>query len=287
MRNLTIKRNKSFVGCFAKIKIYIEDAESAELTINNTPCRKIGELKNGEVKTFEIGEQALKVFAIADAASRNICFDCFELSEGTVDVFLSGKNLFNPATGNAFIFDNNNNEKAIAERKKAKRKGTLIIIASLIVGVIIGLIRGGVFDKGPQPKQFTYGEMSITLTDDFIESEYEKNDFMYESRNIAVFGLREDFNAAEGFGDNTLEQYANIVLQNNEHTSHKITSLDNCVYYYYDFEVPDAKDTFRYFTFMYKSDKAFWLIQFAVSVDNVDSYEPQIMQWAKSVEFSK
>ncbi|MBP1575986.1 MAG: hypothetical protein J6A68_00485 [Oscillospiraceae bacterium] len=47
MRNLTIKRTKSFVGCLGKMKIYIEDPTSNELLINNTPCRKIGDLKNG------------------------------------------------------------------------------------------------------------------------------------------------------------------------------------------------------------------------------------------------
>ena len=91
MRNLTVKRAKSIVGCLAKIKIYIEDPNAGEININNTPCRKIGELKNGEEKTFAIENQVLKVFAIADAASKNFCFDYVELSEGEQDIFLSGK----------------------------------------------------------------------------------------------------------------------------------------------------------------------------------------------------
>ena len=43
MRNLTIKRTKSFVGCAAKLKVYIEDPNSQEISIRNTPCRKIGD----------------------------------------------------------------------------------------------------------------------------------------------------------------------------------------------------------------------------------------------------
>lgn len=48
MRNLTIKREKSFVGSLAKMKVYIEDPTSNEICINDISCRKIGDLKNGE-----------------------------------------------------------------------------------------------------------------------------------------------------------------------------------------------------------------------------------------------
>ena len=78
MRNLTIKRTKSFVGCLAKMKIYIEDPTSNEMLINNTSCRKIGDLKNGEEKTFQIGEQEAKVFVIADKLSKNYCNEYYQ-----------------------------------------------------------------------------------------------------------------------------------------------------------------------------------------------------------------
>jgi len=73
MRRLTIKREKSFVASLAKLKIYIEDPASDEIRINGTPCRKIGDLKNGEEKTFEINEQKAKVFVIADNLSKEYC----------------------------------------------------------------------------------------------------------------------------------------------------------------------------------------------------------------------
>jgi hypothetical protein len=54
MRNLTIKREKTFVGSLMKVHVYIEDHFNSEITINNVPCRKLGDLKNNEEKTFEI-----------------------------------------------------------------------------------------------------------------------------------------------------------------------------------------------------------------------------------------
>ena len=79
MRKLTIKRNKSFVGCLGTMKIYIESAVGAECFINDVPCRKLGTLKNGEEKTFEIDNAAAKVFVIADQLSKKYCNEFYKL----------------------------------------------------------------------------------------------------------------------------------------------------------------------------------------------------------------
>jgi len=87
MRNLTIKRTKSFVACLIKLKVYIEDPSSNEMKINNISCRKLGDLKNGEEKTFLIGDNAAKVFVIADSLSKGFCNEYYSLPEGQEDVF--------------------------------------------------------------------------------------------------------------------------------------------------------------------------------------------------------
>lgn len=55
MRLLTMKRAKRYVACLVKMKVFIEDP-TGDTMINGTPCRKLGELKNGEEKAFEISE---------------------------------------------------------------------------------------------------------------------------------------------------------------------------------------------------------------------------------------
>lgn len=55
MRNLTIKRTKSFVACAARMKVYIEDPAAGDTTICGVVCRKLGDLKNGASETFLIG----------------------------------------------------------------------------------------------------------------------------------------------------------------------------------------------------------------------------------------
>ena len=140
MRNLTIKRNKSFVGSLLKTKIYIEDPMSEDIQINGVSCRKLGTLKNGETATFPIGDQAAKVFVIADKVSRGFCCDYYPITAGTENVVLTGKNKFHPGAGNPFRFDGVTDPEVLENRKKGNGKGIVILIVSALAGVITGLL---------------------------------------------------------------------------------------------------------------------------------------------------
>lgn len=142
MRKLTIERRKTFVASLVSMDVYIETPNAGGITINGVQCALLGTLKNGETKTFEISDNAAKVFVIADVISKDYCNDFWQLTEGSEDVTLTGKNKFGMASGNAFRFDNNDNPEALAQRKKNKRKGSWILVVAIIVGVIAGLIGG-------------------------------------------------------------------------------------------------------------------------------------------------
>lgn len=140
MRNVIIKRNKSFVGCLAKLKVYIEDYTYGETKIGGVPCRKLGTLKNGEEKAFLIPDNAAKIFVIADSLSKNFCNEFYNLPEGQYDIYLSGQCRYNPASGNAFRFDGVTDESVIKNRKKGTKIGIVVLILAIIVGFIIGFI---------------------------------------------------------------------------------------------------------------------------------------------------
>ena len=140
MRNLTITRQKSFVASLAKMKVYIEDPEANELEINGVGCRKLGILKNGETATFPIGDQAAKVFVIADKVSRGFCCDYYPITAGTENVVLTGKNKFHPGAGNPFRFDGVTDPEVLENRKKGNGKGIVILIVSALVGAVVGLL---------------------------------------------------------------------------------------------------------------------------------------------------
>ena len=139
MRKLTISRKKSFVGCAGKLKVYITDPLHTELDICGEGCRKIGEIKNGETKSFEIDEREGRVFTIFDKASRNWCNDSRPIPAGDEDIEFSGKCHYNPARGNAFLFDGEADEIAKKNKKVGGRKGCLTSILAIIVGLVIGV----------------------------------------------------------------------------------------------------------------------------------------------------
>lgn len=139
MRKLTISRKKSFVGCAGKLKVYITDPLHTELDICGEGCRKIGEIKNGQTESFEIDEREGRVFVIFDKASRNWCNDSRPIPAGDEDIEFSGKCHYNPARGNAFLFDGEADEIAKKNKKVGGRKGCLTSILAIIVGAVIGV----------------------------------------------------------------------------------------------------------------------------------------------------
>lgn len=289
MRNLTIKRNKSFVGCLGKMKIYIEDWLMGDTKINDIPCRKIGDLKNGEVKTFSVPEEEIKIFVIADKLSKGFCNEFYKLPSGDDDVFLSGQNRFNPANGNAFRFDGVTDEEILTNRKKASKKGVLILCLAFAIGIVGGFIAGtNMFsEESGEPKTFTSNGMNITLTSDFKETNVEGYTVCYDSEYVGVIALKEEFGLVEGFSDYTIEEYGNLVIENNKFDSSiKLQNKDGLTYFSYEFYNAETKTTYYYFSVLYKSSDAFWMIQFTTPVENIDIYSEAFIEWAKSVNFS-
>lgn len=118
MRKLTITREKSPVGSLMKVKFYIQDPLSQEVEIKGCGCRKLGELKNAEVGSFEINQEELVLYsAIDDELVKSIksmqskklditkaVMDQITIPAGQEDVIVSGKNKFHPFRGNPFLF---------------------------------------------------------------------------------------------------------------------------------------------------------------------------------------
>ncbi|MCH5316886.1 MAG: hypothetical protein J1E05_02810 [Eubacterium sp.] len=290
MRNLTIKRTKSFVASAMKMKVYIEDPSFPEIVINDTPCRKLGTVKNGEEKTFAIDERASRVFVIADKLSKNYCNEYYNIPAGEEDVFLTGKNHFNPASGNAFRFDGVTDPEILQNRKKGSKKGLLVLIIAVIVGFLIGysLTAGWFSTTKVEEKTFSSNGLQITLTDQFSETNAQNFTFCYESKDAIVFALREGFDLLDGFENYTIEQYGELVLKNNNLSSDiQLENSDGLTYFQYSYTVPTINENYHYFTVLYKAPDAFWMVQFATLDKNFEQQQQTIIDWAKSVEFSK
>lgn len=287
MRNLFIKRNKNLAGCLAKLKVYIEDYTYGETKIDGVPCRKLGTLKNGEEKAFLIPDNAARIYVIADSLSKNFCNEFYNLPEGQYDIYLSGQCKFNPATGNAFRFDGVTDDAVLKNRKKGTKIGIIILIVAIIVGFIIGFITNFMNGAG-ETKQFKCEEMQITLTDEFMKVPVDSFDACYANEDMAVFILREDFSIMEGLDNYSLQEYGEASLDANDIKDISEVKKNNGIMYY-DYEWYNAEEgtTYYYYTTIFKSEDAFWTIQFAVTAEEVDEYMPQIIEFSETITFDE
>lgn len=288
MRKLTIKRQKKFTGCLGKMKVYIEDTSGNGVLICDTPCKFLGTLKNGEEKTFEISEAAAKVFVIAGAASQKYCNDYYKLPEGGEDVYLTGKNVYSPMSGNPFRFDGVTDEEVLRNRKKSSGRGAVITAVCVVIGFIIGLFASGAFsEKYVTPETFECKDFSITLTEDFVndtdlaeEMEYYA---VFDSRDIAVLVLRDEFEYLEGTGVESALDYCELLCELSEIPDAEVKEERGVLH----FDYTDTQDgvTDYYFTAVLESSDSYWVFQFFVEEELYPEFEDRFFEWAGSVVF--
>lgn len=293
MRRLWITRKKAIAGCAAKVRFYIEDPENGDITINGVPCRKLGSLKNGEQKRFRIDNEAAKVFVIGDKLTRNVYNEFYQLEYGQDDVFLTGKNRLDPMGGNMFRFDGVTDKAALDNRKKSQGRGRVVVIASVLVGLLLGCIAGkaavdAIFSASQEPLVFLREGMHITLTEEYERLDVEGYTVSYGTSDTAVFLLKEEFSLAEGFGDLPLEEYGQLVLKANNHIGTvELKVVEGLLCFEYDFQNPENGQVNHYFTTVHKGPDAFWTCQFICLAEDAEEFRPQFIAFAKSVGFTE
>lgn len=285
MRNLTIKRADSFIGKFAKYKVYIEDhSKNATLTIKGTPCSKLGELKSGEEKTFEITNEKVRIFVIADKITKDICNDFCTLPQGNDNIMLAGKAQFNLFNFNAFIFYGKPSREMIRNRKDNKKIGAIILSACVFLGFIIGLIVG--CNGGPKKQNFEHDNMQITLTDEFESSEVNGWDFCFSSNDVTIFGKKEafaDYPILEGFN---LKEYSTMLLSNSKlDDSVELRTSDDIYYFSYEMQNVGGKLDLTYYVMTFKANDGFWFINFTCPSEKVETLSSELFKYAGSVKF--
>ena len=285
MRNLTITRRKSFVASLGKMKVYIEDAESNEIKINDLPCRKLGTLKNGETNTFSIDNGSARIFVIADKLSKGYCSEVYTLPEGEEDIQLSGQNYYNPINGNAFRFDGNNTSEAVKNRNKGLIIGAIVfaIVFTVVAGVGLALRLVDLFQTFKvEPMTFNKEGIEITLTDEFIDVSDEN--YCFATEDVVVLIMEEDFSLVDGIEELSVEEYAVLVSEpiKEEYNGSELQSLDGIPYFEYTYDGDELDEPFYYMVFIYKGEDSFWLINFATPTSEKDAYRDSFFEWAKT-----
>lgn len=283
MRKLTIFRANSRAAAVARMRVFIEDSEAPDFTINGVGCRKLGVLKNGEERTFEIGEQRARVFVIADRADTRYCSSYFDVPAGLQDVRLTGRNQRNPNTGNAFRFD-----EAEDHFLRKKRRKRLLRLAALLTAAAVLVGIAGFFGiralLAERPRDFNAEGMTITLTNRFDRVNVPGFTVSFLSRYAAVHALREPF--SEDFGKLTVEQYGTLIAQSNDQIRSSPVRDGELYYYEYEYRDEEKNASIAYLVAIYKAKNAFWVINFAADQEDYPALRETVRSWARSVRFS-
>lgn len=301
MRRLWITRRKALAACAMKMKVYIEDPEAGDLDIAGVMCRRLGELKNGERKMFSVDYGAARVFAIADKASRNSFYEFCHIPEGRDDVFLSGRNYFQPYSGNPFRFDGKAPEDVRQNRRRLKGTGRWILAVTLVIGAAAGIVLGltvgrdfgkmvgnAVMEANAQPLVFRTEGMKITLDDRYEPLEIEEYTACYGTGNSAVFVSREPYSLNEDFEQMSLDTYGTLLLENNGLSAiTKLQQEDGLTCFEYDFQNPQNQRVLNYYSVLYKGPDAFWMIQFVSNQEESADFRKTFQKFAASVRLEE
>lgn len=294
MRKLTVKRKKKIAACAVKMQVWISAGEDAHSVIKGVPCRKLGELKNGAEETWEISEDAARLFVIANEKTADHYSEICDIPAGSGDVFLSGHNVFLPSTGDPFFFDNvepsaesaaNRRANAEAIRQKVrssagKRRLTLIL---LIVFISLAAIAAGYFYT-TGAKTFTVRQFSVTLTREFSEIDLSGGDDFsvacYADKHVTVYV--DEYPAAllpEEYRDFSAEDFAELFKED----SGEVRVSDGLVYICYELEY--SGQTFVYYDFYYKQGD-YRILTFISEKEYAEKHYGDFFKWAGSVKIA-
>lgn len=135
-----------------------------------------------------------------------------------------------------------------------------------------------------QPKTFTKAGVSITLTNAFVEKEYVTMTCYYESPQLVVTLLKEEFTMLSGLEDWTLMEYAETTIKGNKLTD-SVAAMSEDGYAYFEYQKELSGNNYSYYATCHKTGDAFWLIQFGCLSKNFDNLYESILKYAKSITF--
>lgn len=297
MRNLTINREKSFVGCLSKYEVYARSTDGKGMKFRKERYKKLGALKNGHQSTFQISEEETKILVMPNfmsyRANRILSSDVLTIPMGVEDVNLSGK------VKNSFLYSTFFNEpigeETINNRKKNKKCSVyyaIIYIICLIIGILLGLSSAM---AEPVPATFPVNEMQITLTDDFIDDSADGYDAVFTNGDVVVLIMKDYIKTEEEYKNMTLEEYgiasANFVEENcfdeNGGSCSEFKSENGFNFIEYQVNQEDGS-TYFYKEYYYEVDDGFWCVSFACTTEedyvaNYNSFDG----WASSVTFTE
>ncbi len=139
----------------------------------------------------------------------------------------------------------------------------------------------------PVAKEFVGAGLHLTLTEDFAEKQHAAYTVYYESADLLVLGLKEEYTLFENtdFSAQTSpEQYAALVWNANQ-LGGEVPLVDDGELLWFEYDNHVNGWDYRYRAYVFKDNEGFWLLQFAARGEDFDALSETIRGYAESVYF--
>lgn len=159
-----------------------------------------------------------------------------------------------------------------------KKIAAFFLLAAVLVLTVTGC---SLFE--PEEKTFTKNGLTITLTDEFVESQNVTYMAYYASTDIVVAVIKESKSlfAETEYANITLRDYAELVKSANELDT-TIEEKDGLICFAFDME--QNGNSLRWLGTVYEGEDAWWFIQFGCLAEEYSDLESDILKYAKSVK---
>ena len=160
--------------------------------------------------------------------------------------------------------------------KEFKRK---ILAVFFMIIFIVSTLTGCSKD----PKNFSYGALTVTLDKTFKESKNSSFDLYVTSDNVIFSVVEESEENLEfsGYTISNLKGYCEEILLLNEVSENELKQRNN--YYYFVNKKTISGASYTYVHCMFSGAGSYWICEFVCKSKNYDNYKKRIFKWADSI----
>lgn len=159
--------------------------------------------------------------------------------------------------------------------KKKSLYTLLIIIAIFVCGC------------SSDPKNFTIGDLTITLNKGFEEQTDSNFDIYIVSDDIIFTAVNETQSDVEysGYEINSLKDYSLEIAELNKVDKNTIEQRQD--YYYFVNKGLNSGANYTYVHCMFEGRSSYWICEFVCKTKNYDRFKDTIFKWADSITINK
>lgn len=257
-----------------------------EYIIDGIECKKVRPLLCFSQMTFDVGVDDKEFLLVTESDKENLgIFKCLIPDEADSLIRVSAKETDHKIEVSFDLLDRNR-----GEAKAANRKGrVLIVVLAIIICNIVAICFAFFGDYihslasiSKKPHTFYTEDFTITLNSSFTIDEDDCFDMIYVTKFCYVGFSEYDYESYPEIADVSAEDYCDMLVKINPIAEYDIVKDGDLIYVEFE-EKLETKYTYR--IYVYKTDEAFWLVQFSSPTKKHDVWSANYDEWAKSVKF--